>query len=93
MTGEGTTTQAKGSEFRVAERLVVSLADHPASFAWPNKPMVATATTQLANYPPDSGRRHIGQPLGAYEQRATKEQASGHGLTAQASNEDCVEHR
>ncbi len=31
----------------------------------PNKPMVATATTWLDRYTPDSGRRHIGQPLGS----------------------------
>lgn len=31
----------------------------------PNKPMVATATTQLASNSPDSGRRHIGRPLGS----------------------------
>ena len=29
----------------------------------PNKPMVPTATTQLADHPLDSLRRHIGQPL------------------------------
>ena len=30
-----------------------------------NKPMVATAHTQRAEYALSSGRRHIGQPLGA----------------------------
>ncbi len=47
---------------------------------WPNKPMVATATTRLASYSPDSLRRHIGQPLGGFEQRAAEEQVAGHNF-------------
>ncbi len=46
----------------------------------PNKPMVPTATNGLDEYAPDSLRRHIGRSLGGFEQRATKEQASGHDV-------------
>ena len=38
-------------------------------YAAPNKPMVATATTQLDRYSPDSGRRHIGHPFGRERSR------------------------
>ena len=34
----------------------------------PNKPMVATATSSLAEHSRELGRRHIGQPFGRYEQ-------------------------
>ena len=33
----------------------------------PNKSVLPTATTRLDRYSPDSGRRHIGQPLGGQE--------------------------
>lgn len=39
------------------------LADQPASLAWPNKPMVATAPNGLNEYAPGSPRRQTGQPL------------------------------
>ena len=64
---EGATRQASNG-LRATERLAACLANRRASLTVPNKPMVATATTQLASYSPGSGRRHIGQPFGRYEQ-------------------------
>ena len=45
----------------------------------PNKPVLPTATNGLTEYPPDSLRRHIGQPLGSF---GDVRSASGYG-TAQ----------
>lgn len=50
----------------------------------PNKPMVSTAPTGLGSHSSDSGRRHIGQPLGIDE--ATSYEAAKTGLQAADSH-------
>lgn len=43
-----------------------------AAVGMPNKPMVPIATIQLAEHPPTSPRRHIGEPLGSLEERGAE---------------------
>jgi len=45
--------------------------ERAAAGGMPNKPMVPTAPTGLIEYAPGSLRRHIGQPLGSFEERKT----------------------
>ncbi len=48
------------------QRATCDRSDEGTDSAGSNKPMVATATTPLNRYSPDSGRRHIGQPFGIF---------------------------